>query len=82
MTLVGKSAFSETSWWQADLSAEVRRATPAEASQPNQPFPAKGGPAEKKSPKVSRIQQSFLQAWKPNKSESRHLRETTNYSSD
>ena len=39
-------------------------------------------PPAQKMNNVSRSQQSFLQAWKPNKSDSRYLRGTTNYDSD
>ena len=48
-----------------------------ERSEPNQ-TPTGQGAAALKRKNASRIQQAFLEVWKPSKSDSRHHRETTN----
>ena len=53
----------------------------SEASQISFP-PPEGAPSRKKTKDDKRIEQSFPRVWKPNTSNSRHLRKTTIYQPD
>ena len=60
------------------MASQLGSSEASERSEPTQPFPAESAPP-KNDKNVTRIQQSFLLfiVWKPNTSDSLHLRETT-----